>query len=425
MGPVPGLYPSRWPAEDSGPRRLQAPSSGPGPRFTPESVEVTSRLAIAATMVVLRDPGECFLLGHTGGPGAVSWVERFDPLTLEPLERSVDLPGGPAWPGGLAAHADGALHVVFGNHAHRLGPDLQVEASTELPRDLPYNSFVVLPDGHLVTKDFGGNLPGGDPADHAPPPAELCVLDPTTLAIVDRCALPEPSVARLSADGEVVVVVGTSTLWRATWDGTRLTLDDFAAVYRTLPGQTYGWDAVVALGAAWFLDNGAGSERYAGSFQGLGVSETPLHLVRADLATGAVTLTEICGEPGGLVANPPAIDPTRRIAVGYDSANGVLAAFDITDDGACTPRWRRDQHHACHPLCFPDTGELVTNDFDAERGTDQIVVLDLGSGVERVRVDSGSPVQSVLFGAPGFADDVYLCSFTTLTRVSQTSRAPV
>jgi len=212
----------------------------------------------------------------------------------------------------------------------------------------------------------------------------LLALDPDTLEIVARCAMPEPSIARLSADGDTVYVVGTSTLFRVLWNGTRFVLDEsFAGRYRTLPGQTYGWDAVLALGAAWFLDNGEGSERYVGTLRGQGVSSAPLHLVRVDLATGRASLTEICGLPNGLVANPPVVDESRCIVVGYDSGNGVLAAFDIADDGTVTPRWRRDQNHACHPLLFPDTGELVTNDHDAARMADQIVVLSAGHIVER------------------------------------------
>jgi hypothetical protein len=371
--------------------------------------------------VVLRDPGEVFLLRHTAGPDAVSWVERVDPVTLETLARSDDLAGGPTWPGGLAAHANGSLHVVFGNHAHRLAPDLTVLASRELPRRLPYNSFVVVPDGHLVTKDFGGVLPGHDPAAHSPDPAELLVLDPESLEIVARCDVPEPSIARLSADGDAVYVVGTTALWRAHWDGSALELDrDFAGRYCTIEGQTYGWDAVLALGAAWFLDNGAGSERYVGTFRGQGISAAPLHLVRIDLATAAVTLTEICGLANGIVANPPVVDEQRRIVVGYDSGNGVLAAFDIASDGGTVPRWQREQNHACHPLLFTDTGELVTNDHDADAMADAIVVLDIETGQERLRVDAGSAVQSVVFPAAGFGRDFYYCSFAALTRVAST-----
>ena len=414
-----GYWKSPWPGEDGGPLRRERPVTGVGPALVPEHVEVVSRDAAGTTMLVLREPGEAFLLRHTFGPAAISWVERIDPVTLECTARSVDLAGGPTWPGGLAAHANGSLYVVFGNHAHRLAPDLAVVATRTLPRPRPYNSFVLVPGGHLVTKDFGGVLPGQDPAGHPADPAELLVLEPDGLEIVARGAAPEPSIARLSADGNTVYVVGTSTLWRAHWDGSRLEFDDtFRARYRTRPGQTYGWDPVIALGAAWFLDNGEGSERYAGTFRGQGISTAPLHLVRVDLATAAVTLTEICGLPNGLVANPPVVDENRRIVVGYDSANGVLVAFDIADDGALTLRWRREQNHACHPLLFPDTGELVTNDHDATRMADAIVVLDIESGEERVRVDSGSAVQSVLFPAPGFGRDFYYCSFTTVARVA-------
>jgi hypothetical protein len=118
-----------------------------------------------------------------------------------------------------------------------------------------------------------------------------------------------------------------------------------------------------------------------------------------------------------VIANPPIIDEARRIAVGYDSGNGVMAAFSFAGDGALEPLWTRAQDHASHPLRFPDTGELVTGDHDAERGMDQVVVLDIETGAELVRADTGSPVQSVLFPAPGFDRDLYLCSFTTLTHV--------
>lgn len=418
---ISGYWPSRWPGEDGGPLRRQQPLTGTGLGIAPgERLEVRSRDAMASTMVVLREPGEVYLLCHTAGDDAVSWVERIDPVTLGVIERSDDLPGGRTWPGGVAAHANGSLYVVFGNHAHRLRADCSLVASRALPRERPYNSFVILPDGCLVTKDFGGLLPGETIATHGEAaPAELVVLEPDGLEIVSRVALPEASIARLSADANDVYIVGESGLFRARWDGTDLTLDtDFQPRYRTIDGQTYGWDAVIDAGAAWFLDNGAGSEGYAGTFRGLGISPAPLHLVRVDLVTGAVALTEICGLANGVVANPPAIDVSRRIAVGYDSSNGVLAAFDFDDAGATTLRWRREQFHACHPLLYPDTGELVTADHDLDRMMDQVVVLDIETGAERARADTGSPVQSVLFPAPGFDRDLYLCSFTTVSRVS-------
>lgn len=423
-GRLSGLWPSPWPAEDGGPRRLQV-AAQPVKGFDltdGATLRVTHREAPGTTMVVLRDPGEVYVLRHGFGDDAPAWVEQIDPMTLEVVRRSPDLAGGPMWPGGLAAHANGDLHVVFGNHAHRLAPDTQVLASAELPRRRPYNSFVTLPDGHLVTKDFGGQRPGQP--DVAREPAQLLVLEPRSLAVVSLVDLPEPSIARLSADDDDIYIVGDSSLLRARWDGSEVTLDDdLVATYRTHPGQTYGWDAVIAMGAAWFLDNGEGSHRYAGTFRDQGISSAPLHIVRVDLGSGRVSLTEVCGLPGGLIANPPLVDETRRIVIGYDSGNGVMTAFDIGADGALTGRWTRQQDHASHLLLLEEAGQVVSCDHDRERMADQVVLLDIETGAELARADTGSPLQAVVFPAVGWNDDVYVCSMSTLSRVSVASSA--
>lgn len=406
-----GYWPSMWPAEDGGPTRRQAPHGAAAPTIRPgDRLEVTHRPVLAGTMVVHRDPGELYLLAHSAGEGATCWVERIDAVSLATVERSPDLPGGPVWPGGIAVHRNGDLYVTFGNHVHRLAPDCAPVASAVLPRRLPYNSFVVLPDGVLVTKDFAKDSG----------PSELLALEPDGLETVARLQLPERSMARLSAAGRTVYVVGDRSLLRVVWDGVELVADDgFAAPYRRLDGQTYGWDAVIAGGAAWFLDDGEGTEAYGGTFRGKGVSPAPLHLVRVDLATGDVTLAEVCGMPNGLIANPPAVDFQRGIAVGYDSSNGALTGFtiDATDRGAHLERaWSRRQDHAAHMLHYPGTGELVTFDHDDGRGGEQVVVLDIASGEELARAPTGSPVQGVLFPAPGLDRDFYSVTFTTVSR---------
>lgn len=410
---------SPWPGEDGGARRLQVPTSEhPGLGLAEgRQLTVTHRESPGTTMVVLRDPGEVYVLRHGFGPEVDAWVEQVDPVTLDVVRSSPMLPAGPMWPGGLACHADGSLHVVFGNHAHRLSASLELLASAKLPRPRPYNSFVLLPDGHLVTKDFAGQRPGQAVVPREP--AELLVLHPESLAIVDRLEVPEPSIARLSADGDDVYVVGDTSLLRVRWDGTRLALDDgFVAPYRTLEGQTYGWDAVNAAGAAWFLDDGEGTDRYTGSFTGQGISTAPLHIVRVDLATAAVTLTEVCGRPGGIIANPPLVDVARRIVVGFDSGNGVLAAFDLAADGSLSPRWSHDQNHASHLLLLPAHGELVSAHHDGARMNEEVVVRDIATGHELARADTGGPLQSAVFPAAGWARDAYLTSFSTLTRIS-------
>jgi len=414
-----GYRPGPWPGEDGGPRRLAVPADdSPVPSVGPGvSIDVVSRTDPWVTMVVTRDPGEVFLLRTAPGTDATSTVERIDPDTLDPLAGSGPLAGGPMWPGGLAAHANGSLYVVFGNHAHRLSSDLEVLSSTELPQPRPYNSFVIRPDGTLVTKDFAGSLPGTPvPADERVP-CELVALEPDGLEVVDRCELPEPSIARLSSDGDHVYVVGDTSLLRVGWDGRFRADPGFRATYRTREGQTYGWDCVLALGAAWFLDDGDGTAGFDGSFRDKGVSTAPLQLVRVDLATGAVTGTEICGAAGGIVANPPVVDAERRIVVGYDSGNGVMAAFDVADDGSTAPRWRRDQDHAAHALLLPGDGVLVTGDHDRERMAEQVVVLDVSTGAELARADTGGPLQSAVFPALGWDATVYWCSLSTVSRL--------
>lgn len=398
-----------WSHEDGGPRRTQVvPGSldlGAGARL-----EATTRIAPVTTMVVRGRPGEVLLLRHAPGEPSTALVERIDPITLEPLASSPDLPAGPVWPGGLGAREDGGVHVVFGDHAHRLDADLQVVASRRLPRERPYNSFVTLPDGHLVTKDFSGARPSHPVAASEREPSELVVLHPDSLEVVDRLVLPEPSIARLSADGSTVLVVGDTSLLFVSWDGVRLALEaDRSVRYRTREGQGYGWDCVVAGGSAWFLDDGEGSEGYAGTLRGKGVATAPLQLLRIDLATGALAAAEICGQPGGVVANPPVVDVERGIAVGYDTGNGVLVGFDAE---TLERRWERQQDHGSHLLLYEGSGELVTGDHA------DVVVLDVSTGEERGRVDTGSGMQSVLFPCPGWDRDLYLCSFLTVARVA-------
>ena len=63
-----GYWPSRWPSEDGGGERKQLPLSGKGLNLKPgDDARVVSREVIAATMAVLREPGEIYLLRHTAG----------------------------------------------------------------------------------------------------------------------------------------------------------------------------------------------------------------------------------------------------------------------------------------------------------------------------------------------------------------------
>lgn len=440
-----GYHRSPWPGEDGGPERRQLPQRLAGDAWEATArwaeglrrggrLTVTHRAVAAATMLVLRDPGEVYLLHHGFGPGSTATVERVDPESLATLSTTPALPGGPFWPGGVAVHANGDLYVTYGRWCHRLAPDCTVLAACELPRARPYNSLVVLPGGLLVMKDLcstmeQGHLAVGD----GPANSELVVLEPDGLRIVDRLVLPEPSIARLSAhagpgarDGEVVVV-GDTRVWRARWDAAagRLRLDaawtEACGPYVRAAGQGFGWDPVLVDGAAWFLDDGAGTEGFAGTFRGTGVATEPLHLVRQVLGAPGATpvpavLTEVCGEAGGIVANPPCVVEEAGVVVGYDSGNAVLVGRELQPDGSPGAElWRRRQATAGH-LLRDHGGALLTYDHDLASG-EHAVVLEARTGRELGRVATQSALQAVVFPAPAWDGGCYVTTMAGVSRV--------
>ncbi len=425
----------------------------PGLALEPgERLEVTATLdAFATDALVLREPGELYALRHDiprlGGPMSrpvEAWVERLDPVTLARTAASPRLPGGVFWPGGLAAHANGSLHMVFGRWAHRLTPELEVLASHRLPVERPHNSFVVLDTGELVMKDC--DAPAGLE------PSTVSVLDPDTLApVAAPLRLPEPSIARLSSDGESVIAVGTTIVMRLRLDRDRgrIELDEqWQPAYGPAPGRSYGWDPVITPEHVLWMDNGRNDTDR--TMLGSGSSPDPVRLwwARRD-EEDAVRSVEISGLPHGTESNPPAWEPLGGVVLAYDAGNAVLRAWRLAGD-ELEPLWRKDDFaHAGHLLLYPETRELVVQDWadmpslrrpalrrairpgvqllahssvarraSLRTGADNLVLLDLDSGREKARVGIPSPSQGFLFPAPGFARDVYYQSLTTIARVA-------
>ena len=77
----------------------------------------------------------------------------------------------------------------------------------------------------------------------------------------------------------------------------------------------------------------------------------------------AIRFKEISGLPYGTESNPPAWDPEGRIVIAYDAGNAVLRAWRLDGDDL-VPVWRRDGFaHAGHLIVYPDTRELVAQDW--------------------------------------------------------------
>jgi len=409
-----GYFDSPWPAEDGGPARLQHARS-PGLNLKAgERLHCVTRNTLLSTMTVLGAPGEVFLLTHSAlrarvGLPTTACVERIDPLTLKTRSRSPRLSGGPMWPGGMAVHRRGDLLVVYGRHAHRLNRDCELLASTRLPEDDPYNSFVALDNGLVVTKNLSRQTP-----------ARLSVLDPVSLQAVGQASIcPEPSVARLSSSGNTVYVVGVKSIFRYQWQEAeqRLELDgQWRLDYIGSTDHSHGWDVVLDGHNAWFMDNG--EHRYFIRMSGAGVRRSANRLIRVSLTDAADhSQIDVSGLPGGSITNPPLVDRQRRIVVGYDSANHFVRAWrhDAADQ-RLTPLWHQSGFGcASHMILYPDSGELVLNDY--RRFGEEVVVLDIESGRERGRVRVGGINQGVVFPSTGWGRDFYWSSMARVSRV--------
>jgi hypothetical protein len=448
---VTGAYwPEPWTCEDGGPRRWGCAPGQPGLGIKPgERLEVAAlHEALACGPLVRRGPGELYAQRHDvprdgpQGKPVEAWVERLDPETLGVVARTPRLPGGPFWPGGIAAHANGDLHMVFGHWAHRLSAGLDVLASHRLPVDRPHNSFVVLDGGELVTKDC--DAPAGRQR------STVSVLDPETLLPVTApLRLPEPCIARLSSDGQSVIAVGTTIVFRLVVDrdAGRIVVDgEWRPRYGPAPDRGFGWDPVLTDEHVFWMDNGR--NHVDRTMLGSGDDAGPVRLWWARHDDDTARSVEISGLPFGTESNPPGWDPEGRIVVAYDAGNAVLRAWRVAGDDL-EPLWRRDGFaHAGHLIVHPDTRELVAQDWvdtpalrhprlrrplqrvftrlagsavahraALRTGSDQLVVLDLDTGQDKARVAVPSPVQAFLFPAPGWDRDVYYQSLTTIARV--------
>lgn len=414
-----GYFDSPWPCEDAGPARLQAAANASSLNLEAgTSLQATSRRTHLSTMTVLGAPGEVFLLTHSVlrshlGLSTSANVSLIDPITLKTVRQSIPLTGGPMWPGGMAVHANGSLIVVYGRYAHKLDRQCNLLKSYLLPIHEAYNSFVVLDNGLIVTKNLSSSTQ-----------AQLTTLNPETFkSACNDVICPEASIARLSAIGNTVYVVGVSRVWRYHWHDAsqRLVRDTkWQCHYLQNASQSYAWDMVIEGDHGWLMDNG--QHNYRMSMLGAGQNKSPNRLIRISLKqTDSFQTWPVSGLPFGSITNPPLVDAARRIVVGFDSANQHLKAWRMISSPDSSDIQLQEIWHlpemgaASHMLLFPNSGELCVNDY--ARFNEQVVVLDIETGREKSRVRTGGWMQGVVFPSPGWHHDFYWCSMDRLTRV--------
>jgi len=122
------------------------------------------------------------------------------------------------------------------------------------------------------------------------------------------------------------------------------------------------------------------------------------------------------GTPGGGIIAPPVHVPEHQMAIAWDSINGGLAGVS-TAGGELNVAWQLDARASMQPIVFPDSGELVINDFTAD-GSDDLIVVDIASGALIDRVSTGSRIANGMFLTAGGARDVFYCSTLYLSRIT-------
>ncbi len=434
VAPLPGYYPSPWPVECGGNRRQKAAKGGLHARDATTDV-TTIRNGRWNVMMIRRAPGELYLGGTQPaftGPPPHGWLQKLDPESLAVLAESPPLPCGEhVWCGAIAAHRNGDIFKVNGSYLHRLDPACQVVVERRLPVDQAHNGLLILSDGSIVTK--GLRLAGQGPS-------TITRLSADGLEVMATLELPEGSMGRIAADlttdltgdGEFIYIPGIEHVWRIRVERESLAIDEsWSPRYRTEGGdQGLSWDGCISDGALWLMDNGDidslraiygrhPNGRFAAPDKRLSWRRPapwsgPQQLLKVDLATGETETIRPFGTPGGGIIAPPVHVPEHKMCIAWDSINGGLAGVATGGEGL-EVAWTLDARPSMQPVVFPDTGELVINDF--QDGDDALIVVNIATGEVISRVNTGSAVANGMFLTAGGDQDIYYCSTLTISRV--------
>lgn len=430
-GWLPGYYPSSWPVECGGNRRQKAAIGGVDARGA-EATVTTSINGRWNVMMIRRADDELYLGGTMPaftGPPPFGWLQRLDAKTLEVIAESPELPCREhVWCGAIAAHENGDIIKVNGSVMHRLNAACQIVAERFLPVDQAHNGLLILSDGSIVTKDL--RLEGQGPS-------TVTRLRADNLEVMgEPLELPEGSMGRIASDvtaaGEFIYIPGVERVWRIRVEADALAVDDaWAPSYREVGGdQGLAWDGCVSDGALWIMDNGdIDSLRAIYSVHPNGRFVEPndklswrrpapwrgcQRLLRIELADGEVSAIAPFEAAGGGIIAPPVHVPELGLCIAWDSVNGGLAGVTTTG-GRLEVAWRLDARASMQPVVFPETGELVINDF--RDGDDQLIVVDMNAGEIVSRVSTGSRLANGMFLTSGLDRDIYYCSTFAVARV--------
>ena len=262
-------------------------------------------------------------------------------------------------------------------------------------------------------------------------------LDPNTLELLhEPFALPEGSMGRIASDlnddGEFIYIPGIERIWRIKVLPDALELDeDWQPQYRNAnQSQGLAWDGCISEGSLWVMDNGdieSVRSIYGVNPNGRVSENTHLswrnpapwkgrqRLIKFDLISGEKTSIEPFDKEGGGIIAPPVNVPEYEMCIAWDSINGGLAGISTTDRKLAVS-WQLDMRPTMQPVIFPESGELVINNF--ENGEDELIVVDIATGELLSRAKVNARLANGMFLTPGFNRDIFYCTTGTFSKVT-------
>jgi hypothetical protein len=298
----------------------------------------------------------------------------------------------------------------------------------ELPINQAHNGLLILSDGTIVTKDCRLENQQN---------STITRLDPNTLELLhEPFALPEGSMGRIASDlnqeGEFIYIPGIEKIWRIKVLPDALELDEgWQPQYRNAnQAQGLAWDGCISEGDLWIMDNGdieSVRSIYGVNPNGRVAENTHLswrspapwkgkqRLIKFDLISGEKTTIEPFNKEGGGIIAPPVNVPEYKMCIAWDSINGGLAGIS-TIDRKLTVSWQLDVRPTMQPVVFPESGELVINNF--ENGEDELIVVDIASGELLSRAKVNARLANGMFLTPGVNKDIFYCTTGTFSKVT-------
>jgi hypothetical protein len=371
-----------------------------------------------------RDADEIFVLGGTpfaletyveridglpaGENATAPYFARYRPDTGEITYIDLDRGSGLPYVGGAVVHADGFIYVVSQAHLYKINPaSMSIEASVDLPggpTDV-FNGVMTGRTGELILKSW--SLGRGR--------TSLLLVDGATMQVTFStdcdCATARLALAIDGSDVEHLYHLNLEQTFRFVVEPGSLSLDtDWISRFDPAgTGVNQEPTSPVILGGRVFYTTNTRFD-----------STMPMRVFWQDV--DSVYTTDMPPLTGPLLFEDPegrdgwsfsglAADEGSGILVANDQGRGLVNAFRPRDDGGIDILWQRELLPSAASTIVSDRQMLYVTDF--VDGSNDLVVLDLMTGDELLRVPTPATRATIGQILPTAAGDVYISSNET------------